>query len=354
MSKNDNGKSKGGKDSESSGNASKEASQKTSNESDTNTSRSSENASKSDLGANSKQSDKQDSSQDQDSIDNQAQRDKALDAIAKGENLGDYGTRETIGMVESAFNARQSEINANKAWSQGNILEAAKHKLSQLGSEVSHTVQENYNELTNAPMDYAADVMRDPMVTALSLSNPITATLNLGTRLTDNVMDYFQEEATFKEAGTQALSDLGMVNPTLGFAGDMIQDPQKAIVNRATSNFGLFTPIVRSFVNEAIDGTSVNSNPTKQSYSNVQFNKHLGKDGLSQRLVQGNAIDDSLLFAVEPIQQTKQAADTALVQRQMNDMQKGIQSKLFNPQIILGTEPEQPKPNTQQSLLSFM
>lgn len=353
MSKNDSEDGKGGKDSKSNSGASQEASKSTSSESNANPSSKSDSPSQGSRGVDSKQSDKQESSHDRDTQENQSQRDKALNAISKGENLGDYGTRETIGMVESAFNARQAEIEADRAWSQGNILEAAKQKLSQLGSEVSHTVQEHYNELTNAPVDYVADAARNPFIASLSMSNPITAGLNLGTRMLDNAMDVYQEEASFKDAGIQALSDLGMVNPTIGFAGEVLQDPSKAMVKAVSNKFGIMAPIVNKFGTELMNADT--SAPSKQSnsYSNIQFNQHLGKDGLSQRLLLGQPVDSSLEFATSPIYQAKKAADEASVNKQLADVQKGIQPNLYNPQVFFGVEQKQ-EPKTQQSLLSFM
>lgn len=187
--------------------------------------------------------------------------DAVMDAAPVGYdniNKGRFGTELSDAEVMNAVSEVEHGFKANEAWNEGRYGDWASEKIGGLVDSVQGWGYQQARELTQAPLDKAASMARDPTVqgAALMLGGPIGALVTTGIAAVDSVADYAQGEKTAKQAAFQGIGDLvtGFGPPQAKFAYAAVTNPKQAAKTAlGTMTGGITDPIGSVVMNRAIN-----------------------------------------------------------------------------------------------------
>lgn len=147
-------------------------------------------------------------------------------------NKGRFGTELSDAEVENNVSEVQHGFAANEAWNKGDVLGWAGNKIGGLVDKAQGWGLTQSRELTQAPLDKAASIARDPTTKGLALlaGGPLGLALTGVVGLADSITDYTQKEKTGKQAAFQGLGDIvGTFGPPqVQLAYNVVTNPARA------------------------------------------------------------------------------------------------------------------------------
>lgn len=156
-----------------------------------------------------------------------------------GRDLGAYGRGMTAEEAEDNMKASNTHLDADSAWNAGNYREWLDKEMEATTMDVTNSLTSNWNDFKNAPLDYTADMARNPFVgAAAALMAPPVALGLVGLKMADTVADYFQGEVTGVEAVRQGAGDLADSIRDQGLAtlAHFVNDPEGTISGQVGSD----------------------------------------------------------------------------------------------------------------------
>lgn len=144
----------------------------------------------------------------------------AADKLSGGKGgTTEYGRAITDSEIDMQLEKDAYSNAADNAWSSGNYGDWLTNKMASTALGFTNDVITEFNDFSDAPLDYTSDVLRNPSLgAALAVFAPQVAMGAAGVKAADSVMDYFQDEATGKEALQQGALDLAGTIQNQGIA----------------------------------------------------------------------------------------------------------------------------------------
>lgn len=156
-------------------------------------------------------------------------RQKAADKASGG--LGgttEYGRAITDAEIDAQMEADAYNRAADDAWNSGNYGSWLGNSMAGTAKGVINNLSTEFNDFSDSPLDYTADITRNPYVgAALAITAPPLALGAAALKAADSVTDYFQGEATGEQALKQGALDVAgaIQNQGLATMASFIGDP---------------------------------------------------------------------------------------------------------------------------------
>lgn len=156
-------------------------------------------------------------------------RQSAADKASGGRGgTTEYGRAITDAEIDAQMEADAYNRAADDAWAKGDYGSWLGNSMAGTAKGVANNLSTEFSDFADSPLDYAADIARNPYVgAALAIAAPPLAVGAAGLKAADSVTDYFQGEATGDEALRQGALDIAgsIQNQGLATMARFIGDP---------------------------------------------------------------------------------------------------------------------------------
>lgn len=144
----------------------------------------------------------------------------------------EYGRNITDAEIDSQMEKDAYDRAANDAWNKGSYGDWLGNRVASAGLGVVNDFRTEGLDFMDAPLDYAADVARDPFLSAaVTMVAPGVGLGLAGLKVADSITDYVQDELTGEQALRQGAGDIAgtLRNQGLAAMASFVNNPQGTV-----------------------------------------------------------------------------------------------------------------------------